>query len=168
MKSYKQSIIPFIALIIFGFFGFKSCIGHLISIKDYIVLESEEIQGLRVVITPDNTILYINSHNGEESIEIYQLRGEEATHYFFGLYSIKTYPLPLRYYHQAEKVLLPESKLIKKIGFSSNEMMPNPNARIIIYKERVVIGDQSYKRISLSENDKVDLKIMIDSLTKPN
>ncbi|NQU80699.1 MAG: hypothetical protein HQ543_04190 [Bacteroidetes bacterium] len=159
----------YLAYIIIGFFvimGFKSCIKTLIKIDDYILLEKsfESGQNDRVILTPQFEMIHVKKLQDITEIGIYSIKGYEATHYLFDLYNIGRFPLGLKYYNKAESVFEVEFKLKNKLGDSFPKVGKSFNSKIIIFDNNVIIDKLTYKRISLEESEKTELKNSIKLL----
>ena len=156
----------FLLIGIFLIIGLKSCIVTVISIDDYILVEKSDEYGQqdRVILTPQNEMIYVKKYQDIVEIGIYKLKGQEATHYLFGLYCIGTFPFGLRYYNNADKVFDSELTLVKKQGDSFPIIGDSFNSKIVIFKNKAIIGKSTFKRIILNEKKKEDLILSIDQL----
>lgn len=138
------------------FFGLKSCISRTISIDDYIIAERTDNHGQhdKVIFTPQNEIIQIKQY--KEIIEycVCKLKGQESTHYFLGIYNIRSKPLGIRYLRDAEKVFDAQIFLSKKEGLSFPKIGSSFYTSIEIYPNRIKIGKDLYKRSTLNEDDK--------------
>ena len=146
--------------------GLKSCIVTTVSIDDYFMGENTEINGQhnRVMLTPDKEMIIVKRYNDIDEIGFFKIKGFEATQYLFGLYCVGSFPFDLRYYHNAEKVLDSDLTLTKKKGESFPKIGKSFNAKIIIFKDRAIIGEQIFKRIILSSKEKEEMIMQIEVL----
>jgi hypothetical protein len=172
----KKNVIAFLVVCLF-FLTIKSCIITTANFKDYFLLELvDSVEQNRTIITPDNEMIIVKRYQANEEIAIYKIRGEEATHYFGGLYNISNlysgnsgydFQNPLfgiRYYSGAQKVYITTLEVTKKIGESFPDIGKKFNARIIIYKDKLKIGNYEYKILPLKEVEKADFKKMIEAI----
>lgn len=164
MKELISKGSIFIAIGLFLFLGFKSCIVTTISLDDYILLENTDKGGQRnrIIITPKEQMVIVKRFEDVSEMAVYDIEGEEATNYFGGLYCVGTFPLGLRYYSNAEKVLQSELSVIKKEGDSFPDSGSNFKAKMVIFKEKAKVGNHEYKRLKLSDNEKMELEEMIN------
>ncbi len=161
-----KKIVTFLFIGIFIIIVLKSCILTGISIDDYIILENLDKEGQldRVVLTPKDEMIYTKNFQNIFEVGIYEIKGQEATHYISGIYCIGTFPFGLRYYHNAEKVFDAELKLTKKQGESFPGIGDAYRAKIIIFKEEAKIGNHSYKRITINQDLREKTESMINQL----
>ncbi len=162
MKKYLSYII----IALFVIVGLKSCTLTVIKIDDYILLEKsfESGQNDRVIITPEYEMIHVKKFQDISEIGIYSIKGHEAAHYISGLYNVGKFPFGLRYYNNAEHVLVVEFKIKHKIGNSFPEIGKSFNSKIIIFENEAIINKLTYKRISLKDSEKEELKNLIQSL----
>jgi hypothetical protein len=162
MKKFWFYLVVFLGL----FIGLKSCIISTISIDKYIVVEKTDETGQhdRVILTPNEEMIYVKRFNDIDEIGIYKIKGIEATHYFLGLYCIGSFPFGLRYYNNVDKVIDSELVLTKKRGNSFPNIGESFKAKILIFNDKVTIGKYSFKRVSLSTTENSELISSIDKL----
>ena len=143
--------------------GLKSCIVTTVSIDEYFMGENTEIDGQhnRVMLTPESEMIIVKRYNDIDEIGVYKIKGIEATHYLFGLYCIGSFPFGLKYYSNAEKVLDSNLKLTNKKGESFPNIGNSFTAKIVIFKDRAIIGNQIFKRIILSAKEKEEMVLQI-------
>jgi len=164
-----KKIETFIVYIILGailLFVLKGCISTTASFDNYILAEQTNENGHidRVILTPQNEMLYLKRFKDIDEIGLYKLTGEEATHYIAGLYCFGSFPFGLRYYNNAENVVDSEMKLVYKVGDSFPEVGESFKVKIVIFNDHVIIGKDSYKRIKITEQDKEKIKLMVEKL----
>lgn len=164
MKELISKGSIFIAIGLFLFLGFKSCIVTTISLDDYILLENTDKGGQRnrIIITPKEQMVIVKRFEDVSEMAVYDIEGEEATNYFGGLYCVGTFPLGLRYYNNAEIVLLSDLRVIRKEGDSFPDVGSKFKANMVILKDKAKVGDNEYKRLNLSDNEKKELEEMVN------
>ena len=151
---------------IFILIGLKSCIVSQLSIDDYILLERKDERGQkdRVILTPKEEMIYIKEYNNLREVGIYKIKGEKATHYMFGLYLVGNFPFGLRYYTNAEKVFNAKLLLKDKSGSSFPKIGNSYNSKIVIFKDKGIIGDKDFKRNKKPENKDATINNFVKSL----
>jgi hypothetical protein len=159
--------IGFYIIVFFGLFlGLKSCIISTISIDQNILVEKTDENGQhdRVLLTPKEEMIYVKRFQDIDEIGIYKIKGMEATHYFLGLYCLGSFPLGLRYYNNVDKVFDAELILEQKHGASFPNIGESFKAKILVFKDKVIIGKYSFKRISLSPKENEEMISSIEKL----
>lgn len=148
------------------FIGLQSFFHNSISIDDYILLVKTNDNGQedRVILTPKMEMIYFKRYQDITEVGIYKIKGEMASHYLFGLYCFGSFPLGLRYYQNAEYVFDSELVLTKKKGDSFRKPGDSFNSKIIVFKDKAVLGKISFKRIFLNKNEKDTLNQTIIQL----
>jgi hypothetical protein len=165
MINKIKIIISIIFLGIFILIGLSSLYVIPISIDDYVLVKSTDKNGQKnnIILTPENEMIYIKDYKEIVEVGIYKLKGQKARHFLFGLYCNGLFPLGLRYYNNAEMVFNSTLKLIKKDGASFPEIGETFNSKFIIFSDKAIIGNETYKRIILTETVKEEL---IQQITK--
>ena len=131
------------------FTGLKSCIVSGVSIDNYILLDGID-KHEKIIITPYKKVIFAKEFHDTDNVAIYELRGREATPYFSGIYCVGTFPFGLKHYHGVEKVIDSELVLLKKHGNGQTVFNDSLRAKIIIYQDKVKIGDMSYNRLNVN------------------
>lgn len=159
MKSVVQKIFIGIIVIIVLLIGAKSCYVKPLEFQDSILAKNIDKYGQEnlVLLLSPNKVVYSKTYKDITEHGLFELKGEYAKHYIGGLYCIGSFPWGLRFYNDAEKVFNAEMKLTDKQGDSFPEIGDKFNVNIIIYKDQIVMGDNIYKRIELSEQEKINL-----------
>lgn len=137
----------------------KSCIITVISFDELLLVESTFERGEkdRILITPEREMFYTKTLGEISEFGLYEIKGEEATHYLFGIYCIGNFPLGLKYYKQPEKVFDAELILKYKVGDSFPEVGESFRSKIVIFKDKVIIGKHTFKRLPIYEEEKMEL-----------
>jgi len=149
-------------LIISIIIGIESCTINPILIKEDVLFERFDTQGERdrVILTTDNEMFLTKQYNEIEELGYYKLEGSAAKHYFGGLYCIGKFPFGLRYYNNAENVIDGELKLVFKNGNSFPEVGDEFYTKIVIFKDRAIIGKHTYTRLKLNDDEKQTFKLL--------
>lgn len=151
---------------LFLFIGLKSCIVIPISIDNYVLLENSDEMSIldRILLTPNEEIIYFKKNHEFDEFIIYKLHGKEATHCIFDFYCIGSFPFGLKFYNNAEKVLDSELKLIKNKGRNLSSAEKEFKTKIVIYKDKTIIGETLFNRIEFSEEKEEEINIILNSL----
>ena len=165
-KNYMKKIFIYLIIGLVLILGLKSCVVTVVSIDDYLLGEMTEDNGQinKVILTPQREMIIVKRYNDIDEIGIYKIKGIEATHYLFGLYCIGSFPFGLKYYNNADKVIDSELTLTKKIGESFPKVGETFNTHIVIFEDRVIIGNNIFKKIIQSSKEKDDLIVSIGKL----
>jgi hypothetical protein len=161
-NKIKNTFKIFINWLLFGLvilIGLKSCLITVISFDELILMEGtfESGEKDRILITPDREAIYTKSLGDINELGIYEIKGEEGTHYLFGLYCIGTFPFGLRYYKNAEKVFDAELIMKYKLGESFPKEGESFRTKIIIFPDKVIMGKHTFKRLPIYEEEKQEL-----------
>jgi hypothetical protein len=163
-----KKIFPVLIVIVLFFFAMKSCIKTTAHFKDYILLELIDTTQVNLaLISPDNELVIMKMDQSSAEYGIYKIRGEEATHYLGGLYNLGENYFSIRYYSGAQKVYNTTLELTHRVGDSFPRVGEKFNARIIIYKSKIKIGNFDYMIRPLNEEEKSELiKIIVQIKNK--
>lgn len=155
-------------IVLFALIALKSCIVTSVSFDDIILLEHTDERGEsnRVIITPKREMILGKRFQELSEIGIYEIKGNEATHYIFDLYCLGNFPLGLRYYKNAEKVIDAELILKHKEGESFPKIGSSFRNKIVIFSDKAIIGNIIYQRLPLNATEKIEIKSSIEALKR--
>lgn len=161
-----KKISTFLFIVIFALIALKSCIVTVVSFDDLILMERTDENGEsdRVILTPKREMILGKRYKDINEVGIYEIKGVEATHYLFDLYCIGKFPLGLRYYKNAEKVIDAELILKQKAGESFPKIGSSFQNKIVIFPDKVIIGKFTYKRLPITAEEKIKITTSIEEL----
>ena len=167
-KTFINSVLVILFGALFIFIAFKSNVTTTISIKENIFLESIEKsphdQNVSMVFTTDEQLIIIKSSGDDMEAALYDIKGEEATHYFFDLYCFGAFPFGLRYYNHVEQVLDARIVLVNKDGYSFPSVGESFNVKMILYKDKALIAEEEYRRMPMDSYDSASYREVLNKL----
>jgi hypothetical protein len=159
MKKYGWIL----GVVLIVFIGIKEFVVYSASINDYVLLSDKEPSGMdtKIVLTPDNEVVVIKSNDNVAEGAVYKIKGRLAKHYAFGLYCIGTFPLGLRYYPNAEKVMESSLELVQKDGDSFPELGSEFSVVIVLYKDKASFDGKILNKIELDAQKRNDIHNLV-------
>lgn len=159
IRKALKIFLNWLIFVVIALFALKSCVVTVISFDDLVLMEGTFERGEkdRILLTPDREAIYTKTLGDINELGVYEIKGEEATHYFLDLYCIGTFPFGLRYYKNAEKAFDAELILKYKLGESFPKVGESFRTKIIIFPDKVIMGKHTYKRLPIYEEEKKEL-----------
>ena len=171
--SVKNSIISYVYIIIaitfVLFFGYKGFFIKSAQFDDFVYLtKTVDGQQENVIILPNNQLLITKTYNDYVEAALYDVKGQVANHYFFGLYRLGSFPFGLRYFKNPKAVYKVEIKIIKKEGNSFPKIGSKFQTKIVLYNDKGIVGKDEFRIVKLTDRGKKEVadnvRIMINEL----